>query len=512
MPASGSKPVTADSPSPRSILAAVGFAVFIAADDLTVVTTMLRPIINDLGVVLPDGLDDAAWVVNAYLIAFVAVMPIAGRLSDVFGRRRVFMWAYSLFVVGNVVIPLSSSLNMFLAGRVLTAAGGGAMVPVALAVVGDVYPVERRTRTLGTLAAIETFGWVWGPLYGAVLIRFFNWQTQFWLNIPLSVVGMVWAYWALGGHTKPVRKLKVGWIGAGLLTATLVTLDLGLLGDAEVQSVSGLEELRGTNGFDFWILLPLAAAVAAVFGWQQRRVSDPIFDRSLLTSRQALVAMAINVIVGAALVVAMVDVPIFINAVEGDIKSAAVNSGWLLSSMTAAMALTSYAGGMLSEHHGYRGAIMAGLVIATVSYVAMAMTWDPDSSRASQAIMLGGLGAGLGMTIAPTTSAVVSAARPTDRGSAAASVMVMRLIGFSVGLAALTAWALARFNALRSTIDLPPITDPNYQTVLMRSQQELTADAITETFLATAALTGVGLMIGGLFPKQHSNRPELAPR
>ena len=95
-------------PSPAAILAVVGFSVFVAADDLTVVATMLRPIIGDLGLVLPDGLDDAAWIVNAYLIAFVAVMPIAGRISDVIGRRRTFVGAYTLFMLGSILIPLST--------------------------------------------------------------------------------------------------------------------------------------------------------------------------------------------------------------------------------------------------------------------------------------------------------------------------------------------------------------------------------------------------------------------
>src|SRR5262245_4489012 len=118
-------------PSPAAILAVVGFSVFVAADDLTVVSTMLRPIIGDLGLVLPDGLDDAAWIVNAYLIAFVAVMPIAGRISDVIGRRRTFVGAYTLFMIGSILIPLSTHMDAafdwFLIGRVLTALGGGAM-------------------------------------------------------------------------------------------------------------------------------------------------------------------------------------------------------------------------------------------------------------------------------------------------------------------------------------------------------------------------------------------------
>ena len=132
-----------------------------------------------------------------YLIAFVGIMPIAGRLSDVVGRRRLLLGAFAVFLVGTIVIPLSSSYAPFLVGRILTALGGGAMVPVALAVVGDVYSEENRARALGTLGAIETLGWVWGPLYGAMLVRFLSWEWQFWLNVPLAIVGMVLVQWAL---------------------------------------------------------------------------------------------------------------------------------------------------------------------------------------------------------------------------------------------------------------------------------------------------------------------------
>ena len=256
----GSAP--AGRPSPQAVLAVVGFGVFIAADDLTVVSTMLRPIIGDLGLVLPDGLDDAAWIVNAYLIAYIAVMPIAGRLSDVIGRRRTFLGAYVLFLAGSILIPLTSSLGPFLVGRVLTALGGGAMVPVALAVIGDVYSERGRARALGTLGAIDTFGWVWGPMYGAVLVRFLSWQWQFWLNIPLAIVGMAAVWWALADHDRPTRESRVDWIGAGLLTAALVSLNLALLGSAEIQSVSGLDELTGSGGTDLRWLYPVAAVAA----------------------------------------------------------------------------------------------------------------------------------------------------------------------------------------------------------------------------------------------------------
>ncbi|HEX6385225.1 MAG TPA: MFS transporter, partial [Anaerolineae bacterium] len=121
-------------PSSTAALAVVAFGVFVAADDLTVIFTMLRPIIFDLEIPLPDGLDQAPWIVNAYLIAYIVVMPFIGRLSDIAGRRTVYVAALVLFLAGSIWIPFATDLNGFIAGRVLTAIGGGAMVPMAMAV------------------------------------------------------------------------------------------------------------------------------------------------------------------------------------------------------------------------------------------------------------------------------------------------------------------------------------------------------------------------------------------
>ena len=484
-------------PSPAAILAVVGFSVFVAADDLTVVSTMLRPIIGDLGLILPDGLDDAAWIVNAYLIAFVAVMPIAGRLSDVVGRRRTFVGAYLLFLVGTILIPLSveldSAFGWFLTGRVMTAIGGGAMVPVALAVVGDVYPEGKRARALGTLGAIETMGWVWGPLYGAMLVRFLSWQWQFWLNIPFAVAGLAASWWALEGHDRPEVRRRIDWLGATLLTVTLVSLNVALLGSAEIQSVNGLSELTG-EGTDWRFLYLVAVAGAIAFVLQQRQSSHPLFDRRLFRGRNLLIALVVNFVVGAALVIAMVDVPLFINSVELDLERSAVVAGSILSALTAAMAITSYIGGRLTERWWYRPPVLAGVAMSTASYAWMGATWDADTSYVVFAIQLALLGGGFGLTVAPTTSAVVDAAPPDQRGAAASIVMVVRLMGFSVGLSALTAWGLARFNSLRSTIDLPSITDPGFDAAVVEAQETLTAQAIAETFTAAAVVLGAGLL------------------
>ena len=497
--------------SPTAILAVVGFGVFIAADDLTVVSTMLRPIIGDLGIVLPDGLDDAAWIVNAYLIAYVSVMPFMGRLSDIVGRRKVYIGALTLFLIGSIMIPFTSSMGPFLFGRVLTAIGGGALVPVGMAVVGDAFAEKRRARALGTLGAIDTLGWVWGPLYGAMLVRFLSWKWQFYTNIPLAIIGIAAAWWALAAFDKPVQRGKIDWAGATTLTIALVAVNLALLGSAEIQSVTGLEELTGSGG-DWLRWLYIVAAIAAVaFVMIERRSDDPLIDFNLFRGRNLTTAVIINFLVGAALVIAMVDVPLFINMVELGVERSAVIAGWVLSALTAAMAVTSYLGGRITERTWYRPPVLVGLGAAAAGFLLMGAGWTVDTAYWTMAWQLALLGAGFGLVIAPTSAAVVDGAPADRRGTAASLVVVVRLIGLSVGLSALTAWGLFRFNQFRQNIDLPPLGDPGYTEALRAAQAEVTTSALAETFLAAAVVIGIAFAVALMMRRAPAVTPDLVP-
>ena len=494
-------------PSPRTILWIVGFGVFVAADDLTVVSTMLRPIIRDLGIILPDGLDDAAWIVNAYLIAFVAVMPFMGRLSDIVGRRRTFVGSMALFGAGSVVIALSNSFGPFLFGRVITALGGGAMVPVGLAIVADAYREQRRARALGVLGAIETLGWVWGPLYGALIVRFLTWRWQFWLNIPLAIFGIVASWWALADHDTR-RQAAIDWFGAVTLTVALISLNVALLGTAEIQSVTGLDELTGGSDAGLRWFFVVAAVATIAFVIRQHRAKDPLIDFSLFRGRNLTAAVFINFLVGAALVIAMIDVPLFVNVVEIDVERSAIIAGWVLSSLTAAMAAASYVGGRYTESTWYRPPVVAGLAMATGAYIVIGLTWDVDISYSWMALQLALLGVGLGLVVAPTSAAVVDEASDDRRGTAAGLVVMLRLMGFSVGLSGLTAYGLWRFNQLRGSLVLPPIGDPGFQEALERGQAELTTSALSETLLAAGVVVALGL-VATLWMRKPAGRTPL---
>lgn len=496
--------------SPTVILAVISFGVFVAADDLTVVSTMLRQIIFDLEIPMPEGLDDAAWIVNAYLIAYVVVMPFVGRLSDIVGRRPVYIGALSLFLAGSIWVPFANSLPSFIGGRVLTALGGGAMVPVGMAIIGDVYRPTKRPSALGTLGAIDTAGWVWGPLYGALLIRFLDWRWQFYINIPLSLIGIVAAWWVLANLPKPVKTSGIDWLGTVLLSAGLLSLSLALLNSSDIQSVGGLSELSGREEPSTLPLYALALVSFAMFVVVERRLGrvrqnddasssrrrvKPLLDPTLFRRPNFSQGSLVNFLVGAVLIIAMVNVPLLINVLETDPRQAALDSGLLLSAMTASMAIMAYVGGRLTERWSYRPVALAGLTLTVTGFALMGLTWSPDSEYIQMGLQLMVLGAGFGLIIAPIGAAVINAAPPDQLGIAASLVIVVRLIGMSVGLSALTGWGLYRFGILRTQVELPPIDAPTFQSALADGLTRTTVAVLAETFLISSIVALVAWLI-----------------
>jgi MFS family permease len=475
--------------------------VFIAADDLTVVSTMLRQMIGDLGIALPDEFDQAAWIVNSYLVAYVAVMPFMGRLSDVIGRRRVFSGALVLFLAGSIWIPQTNSLGPFVGGRILTAIGGGAMVPVALAAIGDVFEERRRARPLGVLGAVDTIGWVWGPLFGALLVRFLSWRWQFYLNVPLAAVAIAAAWWALRDLDRPARPARIDWSGAAALSIALGALTVGLLNTSQISAVDELADLRGTATLPSVPFFVAAAIATAVFVAVELHRRDPLIDLRLFGRPDFAPAIGVNFVIGAVLVIAMVDVPLFVNlVVETDLERAAVLSGWVLSALTATMAVAAYAGGRLTGSLGRRAVVSGGVVLCGVAFLLMGLTWGVDVTPGVMAVHLVLLGAGFGVLIAPVHDAAVEAAPPDRRGTAGGLVILARLVGLAVGLSGLTAWAIYRFDTLRRSIELPPIGSPGYEEAAAAAQAELSATALAETFLFAAGVTvlalGAALLLG----------------
>ena len=467
---------------PYLILLMVSFGVFVAADDLTVVSTLLPQMIFDFEIPIPTGLDDAAWIVSAYLIAYIVAMPFMGRVSDIYGRLRVYLASLGLFALGSVFVPLVQDLRLLIVFRAVQALGGGAMVPVAMAIVGDLFHGERRPLAMGVLVAVDTAGWIFGPLYGAFLVRYLDWRWQFYINIPASLLAAVTAYWALRGLPQSRRRASLDIPGALLLTGGLVALNVAL-------SYSGGRATTGPS-FDFnapppatQLVLPLLGVSVLLFGLfvaLERRVSQPLVELAMFRRPNFATACAINFMVGVALVIVMVDVPLFINTIlaEGStmdeiLRLAAVRSGQVLAALTGTMSLASVLGGWLCGRLGYRLPTLLGLAIAAGGFGLMG-TWAPGMNYGPMAIHLALAGLGLGLVTAPLSTAVIDAVDETRRGVASGLVVILRLIGMSAGLSLLTAWGLKRFEQLSSGYTVAELGG-----VLLN----LTAQVLDETFL-----------------------------
>ncbi len=193
----------------------IAFPIFIGALDLTVVSAVLPHVLIDLEIPFQSGMDNAAWIVTGYLLAYSVSMTFMGRLSDIHGRRKVYLAALVIFGIGSYLAAVAHlwptrlalrayylvasgrpdinflSLYILIGARMIQAFGAGTMVPVGMAMVGDLYPEGKRARPLGVIAAVDTAGWVVGHLYGGIIVRFWSWQTIFWLNLPIVLVAWI---------------------------------------------------------------------------------------------------------------------------------------------------------------------------------------------------------------------------------------------------------------------------------------------------------------------------------
>lgn len=462
---------------PRLILALVCLPVFIGALDLTIVSAVLPDVIRSMTIEI-QRLDLAGWVVTGYFIAYAVSMTFMGRVSDLGGRRFVYLLCLAIFFFGSWLVAASpgwpahvvawlapgtadtglSPLYALIAGRVVQAFGAGAMVPVSMALVADLFPPDKRAMPLGIVGAIDTAGWVLGHLYGGIMVQFVSWPFLFWINLPIIAVMFALTWWGLAGLPRPAVTGGVDWIGVTLISAALVLLNVGL-GAPE----PGLEEAAAPPHRIAW-----AAGAAVTFGLfilSQTRVRHPLLDLRIFSNRTVASASGVNLLIGYCIMVALVSVPLFINVAGGtDSTTAALVTGYLLCAFTVPMALAAVPGGWLAQRAGYRRSVLIGLGVAVAGFWMMSR-WELDMAtgvvalfeRASgesaapvaggAAFMAAGLllaGVGIGLTMAPIGTAVINGVGAGDRGMASSLVIILRLVGMSIGMSSLMSYALRR--------------------------------------------------------------------
>jgi len=515
--------VVSDPPRQRRLaIGAAGAAVLLAALDAYVVVGLLVDMVRDLGIPV-NRLQRATPIVTGYLLGYVAGMPLLAQLSDRFGRRVVLQGCLVAFAIGSAVTALAAGLPLLVGGRVLQGVAGGALLPVTMALVADLWTEHRRSTALGVVGAAQELGSVLGTLYGVAVAAAFgaseffsgiqpeSWRWVFWINLPLTVGAMFIVRLTVPGGRPAHPTVAVDLVGAALLALALGLLVVALYNPDPETSV-----------LPPWGPATLAAAALVVIGFLlwERHSRTRLFDPADVRMGPFLATLGVSFATGAALLVTLVDVELFAQTLLAMDSAAAAA---VLSRFLIALPLGAVAGGWLASRVGERWVAVTGLVLAAVGYLLISR-WPLDVLSAEHPLGLPVLdtdlviaGFGLGLVIAPVSSAVLRVVPSARHAIASAAVVIARMTGMLVGVAALTAWGLHRFSELTADLMTPlPIGVPEeeFTRQIEQYRHSLSLALLTqyrEIFLITAVICAAAAVLAVALPRLQPRRTRAEP-
>lgn len=401
------------------LLVGLVLGMFFSSLDQTIVGTAMPRIIGELG-----GLDILTWVTTAYMLTSTAVVPIAGKLADLYGRRLLYVAGILVFMSGSALCGTSRNMTELILFRGLQGMGGGIMMPLAMTIVGDIFPPEKRGKWQGVMGALFGLSSIIGPTIGGWFVDHATWRWVFYINLPVGLLAALSIFTGLKGEKRLKDKVVIDYWGAITLVAGVVSLLLGL-------SLGGKD--YGWASWQIIGMLGSALVFLLAFLFIEKRAEEPVLSLNLFKNRVFALTNMVGFLMGLGMFGAIMFLPLFLQGVVG--VSATV-SGDTMIPMMFAMMITSMVGGQLITRVNFRTLFVAGTGIMTAGfYLLSAMTVNTTQLQAIANIVI--LGIGMGLVMPTLTVAVQQAFPPEQRGVATSATAFFRSIGGTLGMTVL---------------------------------------------------------------------------
>jgi len=401
--------------------------ILMASMDNTIVVTAMGTIVGDLG-----GMEKFVWVVSAYMVAEMAGMPIFGKLSDMYGRKRFFLLGLLLFMIGSALCGTAETITQLSIYRAIQGIGGGALVPIAFTIMFDLFPPEKRGKMGGMFGAVFGLSSIFGPLIGAYLTDHISWHWIFYINLPLGILSLIFI--AFSYRESPLHKEQlIDWWGAVTLLGAVVCLMFALELGGQSYAWNSVQILSLFAGF---------LVLFVIFLVVETRAKDPIISFAMFKNRLFAGSTLVSLFYGAAFMAATVYIPIFVQGVYG---GTATNSGLILLPMMLGSVITAQVGGFLTSKMSYRNIMFLSGIILIVGFLLLCSI-SPDTSRLLLTFYMIIIGLGVGFSFSVLSMAAIHPFGMEQRGSATSTSNFIRSLGMTVGISVFGTIQRSSFN------------------------------------------------------------------
>ena len=465
-------------------MAGVLLVMLLASLDQTIVSTAMPRVIADL-----QGFSRYTWVSTAYLLTSTVTVPIYGKLSDLFGRKPIFLVGVVLFLIGSALSGASQSMNELIAFRAFQGLGAGALMPIAIAVVGDLFTPRERGKWQGVTGAVFGLSSIVGPTLGGWITQNASWRWVFYVNLPIGIIAMLVLIFLMPTLRTNAKNVSIDYIGAALLTLGTVPLLLGFTWAGTQYAWLSVQTIG---------IFALAAASLTAFtiyeAMLERRGGQPIIEPSLFKNSIFSVSTLVTIVFGMALFGSIFFIPLYVQGVVG---VSATNSGLLLTPLMLTSIVGSVVSGQLVSRLGhYKWIAIAGMVISIVgSWMLVRLDVHSTNTDVIWSMLVLGLGMGFSMSL---YTLIVQNALPRKIGQATSALVFFRSIGGTIGLAAMgsvmtSAYLPAYKNALPALVK--QAVPAQVLSIFNNPQILLQPDALTKLQASFAARGAQGLAI-----------------